>query len=248
MDEHMYVCMYTDQVIMSSSSSSSSSSSPNDHHDPEIDGKLLQKLMTKGRVFTQYMMKVDPKNPEAGAVGQKKSIYLFYKMGKGNTSGAGALYYLEEGAAVSKMTTRSIQLSTVREIRLGKQTPGFNSPEGSRADATHCFSLVSRDCSLDLEAPSTEVLRDWLLGIRYALAPSGRVISDSLMVLSASANMPTPQRPVRLYRLKNSGSAELDALSSSLVSSDRFLSSIYTHTHKYKVHRSKPSHDMIDNL
>jgi hypothetical protein len=186
----------------------------------DVDGKLLISMMTKGGVFTQYMVKPDIVGADGASICKKK-LFLFFKDKVIKPTGTveSALYYLEAGMGISKTTTRSIRMSRITEICLGKHTPGFNSPEGSRAINNQCFSIISRDCSLDLEAPNLETMRDWILGIRFVLSPS-KIILDKLT--PDQSQVPTPSRPVRLHRGQG---PELDHLSAYIVANSSIDSS-----------------------
>ena len=71
----------------------------------------------------------------------------------------------------------SIDLNTVVAINPGYTTLVFKQT-GKKGMERNCFSIISSDRSLDLEAPSSEIARKWIEGLR-ALLKYGHILTPS---------------------------------------------------------------------
>jgi hypothetical protein len=63
----------------------------------------------------------------------------------------------------------SLNLKDITDIFLGKRTDVFESVGASSANADCCFTLMSRNKAIDLEAQSAEDLNLWLFGLNSIL-------------------------------------------------------------------------------
>jgi hypothetical protein len=122
-------------------------------------------MMQQGGQFYQYI-KIQQKIV-------KKEIYLFYEQ----TNGIGTLYW-DERSRRSLSSNRRLPLSSITDIYLGRQTTILKSQVASTANDGLCFSLLSSNLMLDLEAINTEQLVCWLFGIVSAMTETGKKVTE----------------------------------------------------------------------
>lgn len=110
----------------------------------------------------------------------------------------GTLYWCAPGKRV-KDESSSIDLGTITDVYLGKQTPIMKSSFASSAKEEACFSLiaesnVSGHVELNLECDSTEQLLAWMWGLNLLFIEAGKTVSMEDEVTQESAPSPTSQK------------------------------------------------------
>jgi hypothetical protein len=60
----------------------------------------------------------------------------------------------------------AMHMHRVSDVFLGKRAPEFSAPDVANYPSLQCFSLVSKDRSLHLVAPSEQVRTQWLAGVK----------------------------------------------------------------------------------
>lgn len=121
-----------------------------------------------GAIFTGFAQ-----NREGKYV--KKAINLFYEQ-DGKT---GTLYWSSAAARV-KSQACSLPLRQITEILVGKHSTVLRSNIADNSPDELCFTLVTPNVAIDLEAPNTQTLNNWLYGIQGALSEGGyRVLADT---------------------------------------------------------------------
>jgi hypothetical protein len=97
-----------------------------------------------------------------------------------------------------KASNRCLPLHLVSDLYLAKQTKPFQSQSAAAADKMCCFSIMSRERELHLQAPSERDRNQWLLGIHEQLISSGKKVVENKRSVaptspsSASSTVPVP--------------------------------------------------------
>lgn len=126
--------------------------------------------MAAGTSFTGYFA-----GGEGGAV-EKKSIYAFYDDGEG-TGKLGSIYWTTNQGKKEKDATRQIPLHKISDVYLGKQSSELKS--NAEAPSSSCFSIITKDRSLHLQADAEPTRTTWLNGIKQLFASNGKKVDDA---------------------------------------------------------------------
>lgn len=130
-------------------------------------------LHAQGAIFKKY-----PRTKHWYAGDNKPHVRFVYLETtvdeKGQVTGAQLVYCLSslakrlKGSHKGKVTNkRVLPLEKIKDLRVGKETePFLQSKAAMGTSADLCFSLVTEETTLDLEATSKEVRDQWIEGLR----------------------------------------------------------------------------------
>jgi len=111
-----------------------------------FDLEEMKKRMSRGiEQFTKF----------AYGRGFPSTVDIFYRPLADSSSNLGCVFYAEPESRDTQ-AKRMIALSSISEILLGKQTAAFQRKVAESADLSRCFSIVSTERTLDLQAPDQE--------------------------------------------------------------------------------------------
>lgn len=114
------------------------------------------------------------------------------------------IFYRNEGHRVlmwgnpgdrSEDPARSLRLDEVTDVFLGKQTSGFSSAAGRVVPEDRCFSIISPEVKLDIEASSVKQCVAWAFGVMSLLRSSGMSILHPSVAAGANADEIIPFTP-----------------------------------------------------
>ena len=112
-----------------------------------------------------------------GGVGsmEKREVFVWYES---TDSKLGTLYWCDVGSK-QRVPGQSLQLHRISDVYLGKQAAEMKSAEASPYPSHCCFSIIAKDKSIHLIAPSEAVRTTWLAGIKDAFANVGKKATDA---------------------------------------------------------------------
>jgi hypothetical protein len=77
----------------------------------------------------------------------------------------GTLGWCEPGAKIGLVDGKGIRMAGVTNLILGKRTPAFHTGHAQTVPSHRCFSVVSTDRTLDVEAPTAGQCKAWVNGM-----------------------------------------------------------------------------------
>ena len=113
-------------------------------------------------------------NSGVGGV-EKREVFVWYESAD---SKLGTLYWCDVGNK-QRVPGQSLQLHRISDVYLGKQAAEMKSAEASPYPSHCCFSIIAKDKSIHLIAPSEAVRTTWLAGIKDAFANVGKKATDA---------------------------------------------------------------------
>jgi 3-hydroxyisobutyrate dehydrogenase-like beta-hydroxyacid dehydrogenase len=120
------------------------------------------RVVVEGRLFNMF------------EDGVRKRVMLFYS---NHQVASGGFFWCDPAQAKDvnrKVAQRSIPLSSIIRMVLGKTTEGFRHPSAERAPPSMCFSLVSKSGEFDFEATSTDIVQTFMNGLKHLAKAGGR--------------------------------------------------------------------------
>ena len=137
-------------------------------------------LLTSGRSFTLHTV-----NAPA------QTVLLFFVE-------ASRTFFWNADGSKTQDASRSLELSGISDVFLGKQTEALRGPSAANANQDCCVSVVSKRLgrSMELEAATPELLQAFLLGLSALLSGSGKsvVLEEDLPQATAAAPAAAPVR------------------------------------------------------
>lgn len=180
---------------------------------PSLD--TISQMLAKGHNF--FIYEVNPRNQQV----ERREVLLWFvqthHLEKGETFN-GCFYWSLPGDQQASQG-RSLLLSEITDIFMGKQTDTFNSIAAQFAEESRCFSLLRADgFTVDIEAPSVTVLTAWLLAFNTLLSEQGQQIMKqedasptASMVSSLHPPAPSSVLEKRRYSIIPDGAARATA-------------------------------------
>ena len=116
--------------------------------------KVAVGILEGGNVFKKY--------PYGGLLSKatKKSIFYDKK--------SGLLYYWDVGKQI-KTTSKSMAVTSITDIYIGKKTPAFDKAAAKNAVEDKCFSVKDHERTLDFEAISQEQRDMWMYALYHLM-------------------------------------------------------------------------------
>lgn len=150
-------------------------------------------VLTQGATMVKYASKRSLLSSLAGVGGQPVTRFVFFD--KEQSGDMGAIYWCKEGRRV-KDHTRCIRLKHVTGLYEQAETAAFAGRTGSSLTAAAracCFSIVTKDRTLDLQASSVAQRNTWMHAIHQILLHSGYNVHEMNSHTGvASASSPNP--------------------------------------------------------
>jgi hypothetical protein len=116
----------------------------------------------------------------------RKQIFLFYVAERGRL---GTFYHSHSKEDREELSGTAIAMDRVSDIFMGKQSRELNSEAARLAAANCCFSVVTKDRALHLQAQDDAVRRAWLKAVQVVLSDSGKAVEDQPASPTAAKNI-----------------------------------------------------------
>ena len=150
-------------------------------------------VLTQGATMVKYASKRSLLSSLAGVGGQPVTRFVFFD--KEQSGDMGAIYWCKEGRRV-KDHARCIRLKHVTGLYEQAETAAFAGRTGSSLTAAAracCFSIVTKDRTLDLQASSVQERNMWMHAIHQILLHAGYNVHEMNSHSGvASASSPNP--------------------------------------------------------
>jgi len=128
----------------------------------KLDDKALKKVQSaKGALVTRY----------SGADAKKYTIFfrdpVFFDQTK-----SGVIFFCE-GKERTEHASSAIALATITGITLGNKTASFKTPHAEKAKPECCFTIASKEHTLEIETKTPKMRESWIRGIMVLARAKG---------------------------------------------------------------------------